>query len=103
MKSRWKTPLLRSSTTVTSSKFPRTFGCAPNARSIACSRSAERAAFPVKRIPVWLIVVVALAILVAGKVAIDETKPAAGTRAAGGAGGAGGGGGATQVHIAVLQ
>jgi len=57
----------------------------------------------VKRIPVWLIVVVALAILVAGKVAIDETKPAAGTRAAGGAGGAGGGGGATQVHIAVLQ
>jgi membrane fusion protein (multidrug efflux system) len=49
-------------------------------------------------------VVVALAILVAGKVAIDETKPAAGTRAAGGGGaGAGGKGAATAVQISVLK
>lgn len=54
-----------------------------------------------KRIPVWLIVVVALAILVAGKVAIDEKKPAASARAAGAPGGAGGG--ATPVHISVLK
>jgi membrane fusion protein (multidrug efflux system) len=54
-----------------------------------------------KRIPVWLIVVLVLALLVAGKVAIDEKKPATITRAQGG--GAGGGGGPTPVHITVLQ
>jgi membrane fusion protein, multidrug efflux system len=75
----------------------------PNARWIACSRSADERSLPVKRIPVWLIVVVALAILVAGKVAIDETKPAAGTRAAGAGAGAGGKGAPTAVQIAVLK
>lgn len=59
----------------------------------------------VRRIPVWLIVVVVLAILVAGKVAIDEKKPAASVRAQGPGGGSGGGGAgaATAVHVAVLK
>lgn len=54
-----------------------------------------------KRIPVWLIVVLVLALLVAGKVAIDEKKPASSARAQGG--GAGGGGGPTPVRVAILH
>jgi len=49
-----------------------------------------------------MFVVGALALLVAGKVAIDEKKPAAGTRALG-AGGAGRAGAVTSVHVAVLK
>jgi len=51
-----------------------------------------------KRIPVWLIVVLVLALLVAGKVAIDEKKPASTARAQGGAPG-----GPTPVHVAILH
>jgi membrane fusion protein (multidrug efflux system) len=56
----------------------------------------------VKRIPVWLIVVLAVAVLVAGKVAIDVKKPAGNARAQG-PGGAGKGGGSTPVRVAVLK
>lgn len=49
-----------------------------------------------KRIPIWLIVVLAVAILVAGKLAINDSKPASTLRATGG-------GGPTRVRVAVLQ
>lgn len=51
-----------------------------------------------KRIPVWLIVVIVLALLVAGKFVIDEKKPGVTTRTRGG-----GLGGPTPVHIVVLH
>jgi len=54
----------------------------------------------VKKIPVWMFIVGALALLVAGKVAIDEKKPAAATRAAGAAAGRGG---PTSVQVSVLK
>jgi membrane fusion protein (multidrug efflux system) len=56
----------------------------------------------VKRIPIWLVVVLVLAVLVAGKVAMNEKKPAASTRAPAGAA-PGRAGAVTPVHVAVLK
>jgi membrane fusion protein (multidrug efflux system) len=55
----------------------------------------------VKRIRTWLIVIIGLAILVAGKLAMHSDRPAASSR--GGQGGRGAGGGPTAVQIAVLK
>lgn len=56
-----------------------------------------------KRIPVWLIIVVVLALLVAGKVVIDEKRPSAGAHGLPAGAQRGGPGAATSVHIAVLH
>jgi membrane fusion protein (multidrug efflux system) len=55
-----------------------------------------------QRIPVWLIIVLVLALLVAGKVVVDEKRPSAGAHGLQ-AGAQGGPGAATPVHIAVLE